>query len=199
MNFKSYTETPEIYKNILLGESVPHNSIDTKVFIDMDGVLCDLRKDVAQFIGGDPNGIYSPGDHDKFFEHYKDKIEDVFASLSPFESGNYLVQLITDVAGKFFICTAPLKSNEEDSIKGKALWMELNLIIPPEAIIYDREKFHYAQDFGKPNILIDDYELNIHQWEEAGGIGILYSANDQDLGVVVEGLEKALERLKKFS
>lgn len=35
----------------------------------------------------------------------------------------------------------------------------------------DKQKFAVTKD-GKPNLLIDDYEKNIKEWESAGGIGV---------------------------
>lgn len=35
----------------------------------------------------------------------------------------------------------------------------------------DKQKFAVTKD-GKPNLLIDDYEKNIKEWEAAGGIGV---------------------------
>ena len=50
---------------------------------------------------------------------------------------------------------------------------------PPQAIIFDHEKYKFArQADGTPNILIDDWDTNIRLWEAQGGIGILYKDRD---------------------
>jgi len=45
---------------------------------------------------------------------------------------------------------------------------------------------------GKPNILIDDKIDNIKRWEQAGGIGIRFQADQDD---VVEYLFKEIENV----
>ena len=50
-------------------------------------------------------------------------------------------------------------------------------------MIFTGQKEHFAVDSldGTPNILIDDKPSNIKRWIEAGGIGIRYQANEDDL------------------
>ena len=50
----------------------------------------------------------------------------------------------------------------------------------------------YAKDkgTGTPNILIDDRPVNIQKWQAAGGYGILYQANRDQLNKVQKGLEE---------
>ena len=42
------------------------------------------------------------------------------------------------------------------------------------------EKYKYAFSNNTPNILIDDYIVNIQKWEENKGIGIRYSEKTGD-------------------
>ena len=44
---------------------------------------------------------------------------------------------------------------------------------PPQQVIISSKKEKYATDnLGIPNILIDDFGININKWEKKGGIGI---------------------------
>ena len=61
--------------------------------------------------------------------------------------------------------------------------------------IFDAGKEKYATSNGKPNILIDDSVSNIRKWEAAGGIGIRYQADKDDLSVVVNGLKSAVQQI----
>ena len=63
-------------------------------------------------------------------------------------------------------------------------WCKKYLPKIPVNITYRREKKNYA----KGNILIDDYQSNVDAWEEAGGIGILFT-----------GKEDVLEKLRKLN
>ena len=71
---------------------------------------------------------------------------------------------------------AAVMSSEE----GKSQWVEKFLKpLPSEIIITPaRDKKEYAVSDGAPNILIDDREQNISQWQELGGIGILHVTGD---------------------
>ena len=46
---------------------------------------------------------------------------------------------------------------------------------PPTKVYITHKKEQFAQNKdGSPNILIDDYGININAWEDAGGIGFKY-------------------------
>jgi hypothetical protein len=54
--------------------------------------------------------------------------------------------------------------------------------VPADGWIFDHEKFKYAvQPDGIPNILIDDWNQNIQPWNQKGGIGIKYQADEDTL------------------
>ena len=52
-------------------------------------------------------------------------------------------------------------------------------------------KQHFAVDGrdGRPNILIDDRTKIIQQWQQAGGYGIKFQADEDSLNVVKQGLD----------
>ena len=62
----------------------------------------------------------------------------------------------------------------------------------------NKHKYAWSPLTGQPNILIDDKPENIMRWTQAGGIGIRYQANEDDLKeyLFVE-MEKALEQSRK--
>ena len=47
----------------------------------------------------------------------------------------------------------------------------------------------YALINGVQNILIDDRANNIHKWKEAGGYGIKYQANENDVSEISRALK----------
>ena len=65
-----------------------------------------------------------------------------------------------------------------------------NIEQPAEIVVTGRKET-YATDkgTGTPNILIDDRPVNIQKWQAAGGYGILYQANRDQLTKVKKGLE----------
>jgi hypothetical protein len=184
-----YLEAPlYLSEDIILEATLEPNSINTTIYVDMDGVLADLRKAVCQYVGKDH---VEDEDYDKYFLDHKDNIKDCFRNLTKFDSTDYLIKLVSDVAGSYKICSSPLRSDRENSSIGKSEWLESNLEIKPLEKIFTGRKESYATTNGKPNILIDDKEKNIRRWEDKGGIGILYSAEHDSLDTIVQGLERA--------
>jgi hypothetical protein len=81
----------------------------------------------------------------------------------------------------------------------KRAWIKENLNSQPKRIVITPNKAQDApavQADGTPNILIDDRNTNITQWEQAGGLGIKYQADEDGLDTVVEGLKRAFEVIR---
>jgi 5'(3')-deoxyribonucleotidase len=143
------------------------------VYVDMDNTLADFFGVVAR-----------EHDVDYWREiHRQDlgidqiaKKPGFFESLPPMPNAGRLTAGVLKLAHKYSILSSPLLSNVEDSSEEKSKWLRKYLKNhPPQAIIFDHEKFKFArQANGTPNILIDDYETNIRLWEANGGIGIHY-------------------------
>jgi hypothetical protein len=59
-----------------------------------------------------------------------------------------------------------------------------------------KENYATSSLDGKPNILIDDKPSNIKAWNDKGGIGIRYQANEDDLEeYLFVRLEEALKEI----
>ena len=67
------------------------------------------------------------------------------------------------------------KRAPEDKIR----WMKKNFRLPRSRmrVVKRADKKQFAKDGRdkRPNVLIDDHEGNIREWEAAGGIGILHT------------------------
>jgi len=146
------------------------------VYVDMDGVLADFFKlFYATPYNGDISTITS----------------DIFATLPKCRNADALIDLIVKKYGSYRICSSPLTGDYEGSRTNKIKWIHENLDTQPERIEITHNKPQFArQADGTPNILIDDLRRNVNAWEAAGGIGIKYQANENDLNVVVHGLSR---------
>ena len=62
-----------------------------------------------------------------------------------------------------------------------------------ENCIFTSNKHKYAVNklTGKPNILVDDKIDNIKKWEAAGGIGILFQTDQDNINDLFNMLENA--------
>ena len=71
---------------------------------------------------------------------------------------------------------------------GKMKWLKKNASFKRANIhlVLRSQKKSYATTDEKPNVLIDDYDKNIREWEAAGGIGIHHT----DVGKTISELKR---------
>ena len=163
------------------------------VYLDMDGVLADFFGGIEKMYGVEN---WKPLTNDKTKDLKKEVIDritgtDFFATLPKFPTADTLIDMVKKfTGGTFSINTSPLKGDHENSGKYKKVWISNNIEQPAEIVVTGRKET-YATDkgTGTPNILIDDRPVNIQKWQAAGGYGILYQANRDQLTKVKKGLE----------
>lgn len=149
------------------------------IYVDMDGVIAD-------FFGG----------LEKKFrvQHWKMVSEDkilalkgtnFFGTLPEYETSGDLISFVRNLTnGDWGINTSPLRGDRDNSAYWKRRWLEERMWMPPvNRFIVTGRKENYATNplDGSPNILIDDKPSNIKAWNDKGGIGIRYQANEDDL------------------
>jgi len=159
------------------------------VYLDMDGVIADFFGKLEDDFGAD---------------HWKDikNIErclneirntDFFYEIPAFAESADIVQLVKDLSdGDWGICSSPLRDDHFNSAFWKRKWLTIHGFLPDdlEKLIFtsNKDKYAISRLSGKSNILIDDKPSNIIAWENAGGIGIRFQCNKDD----VEYLEAQL-------
>ena len=149
------------------------------VYLDMDGVLADFFKGLEQF--------YNVR-HWKQIQDKEKSIQalagtDFFNTLDVFETSQELVDFAKST-GDWGICSSPLRGDRDNSAYWKRVWLTEKQFLPEvNKLIFTGQKENFAVDKidGTPNILVDDKPSNIKRWNEAGGIGIRYQANEDDL------------------
>ena len=97
---------------------------------------------------------------------------------------NHVKQIAEDNNMQWGICSTPLEGDYNNSAYWKRVWLYEHGWMPSvdQCIFTDRKPdFAWSPITGKPNILIDDKPENIMKWNQAGGIGIRYQANEDDL------------------
>jgi 5'(3')-deoxyribonucleotidase len=149
------------------------------VYLDMDGVLADFFKGLEQF--------YNVR-HWKQIQDKEKSIQalagtDFFNTLDVFETSQELVDFAKST-GDWGICSSPLRGDRDNSAYWKRVWLTEKQFLPEVSkLIFTGQKENFAVDKidGTPNILVDDKPSNIKRWNEAGGIGIRYQANEDDL------------------
>ena len=159
------------------------------VYLDMDGVIADFF--------GKLEDNYNV-DHWKSIKNITKTLADIactdfFYQIEPFPETGQIIALVESLSdGDWGICSSPLRGEEYNSAYWKRKWLEDLGCMPTdlEKLIFTHEKHLWAIDriTGKPNVLIDDKPSNVNEWINAGGIGILFQCNKDD----VEWLEDVL-------
>ena len=167
-------EDPNYYdhlKFIELEEALGEIAQSTEIYVDMDGVLADFFGEWKKLIGQDWRNI---DDIDSALQKIRDT-ENFWLDLPLTNNARPLLELIRKVKGSYSILSSPLP-NDPNSEPHKREWIKNNLrFFMPSQVIITHDKAKYAkQSDGTPNILIDDYGVNIGKWEAAGGIGFKY-------------------------
>ena len=166
---------------------------DVTVYVDMDGVLADLFNHVGAIHDVEHYNKMSKEQWEEFFKN--SNAYELFKSLPAFPTANKLLDIVKNFAGGYKILSSPLNFDKEGSIKGKKEWLAKHINVPADAWVFEHEKQKYATSNGLPNILIDDYGVNIRNWQAAGGIAIKYQADEDSLKKVFDGLRDAKEIL----
>ena len=163
------------------------------VYVDMDGVLADFFGGVEKLYGVEHwKELTSNKDEGVLKQEVINRITgtDFFATLPEFPTADQLIAMVKKfTGGTFSILTSPLRGDHENSTKYKKIWITQHIANPEQVIVTGRKEA-YAKDkaSGTPNILIDDRPTNIERWQNAGGYGILYQANRDQLTKVQQAL-----------
>lgn len=154
-----------------------------QIFCDMDGVLCDFVE------GGNDLGFGSNEfDEDYFWDAVANTRGKFWEELEWTNDGYLLWDYLLNFDPK--IITTPASTDIYCRI-GKIKWVEkelgdVDVLFSHEMEDGSHSKGYYADE---NSILIDDMVYNIEDWEENGGVGILYkSAGDTILQLKKLGL-----------
>lgn len=143
-----------------------------KIYVDMDSVITDFDKQLADLLGRKLDRNWDFGSDPKIWKKITEAGVSFWADMPYMPDGEKLWNALKRY--KPIILSAPTR--DYSSVQGKKKWMSKN--IPNAPYIIERHKDKYAE----PNaVLIDDRIKNIRKWEDAGGIGILHKKVDSTL------------------
>tara|TARA_B100000085_G_scaffold188119_1_gene172053 strand:- start:73 stop:594 length:522 start_codon:yes stop_codon:yes gene_type:complete len=145
-----------------------------RIYLDMDGVLCDFIKGVKDTTGVDfTSPDLNKGEKGKIKAEIEAK-RDFWHNLNWMPGGSQLYRHVKSSQPHILSAYAQWDKNCRD---GKKSWIKRHLMIPKSRInlVLRQDKKKFAVIDGVQNILIDDYIKNIREWEAAGGIGIWHT------------------------
>ena len=161
------------------------------LYLDMDGVIANWYDAFAKHNGVD-HWTKVPNKDKAVFEL---KSTDFFNTIDLYPSTKKLVSAVKQIAGDDYgICSSPSTEDQHNSSYWKRVWLERHGFMPiiPN-LIFTRNKEKYAVDRidGSPNILVDDKINNVSQWSAAGGIGIHYFADKDNVDNLITALKRS--------
>jgi 5'(3')-deoxyribonucleotidase len=184
--------------------------MQTKCYLDMDGVLANLFDFISiKILGKEYKAIETPEEKLKLKKIWTDKdlfIEklgkpaDLFINLSPYSTNDVLINKVIEKFNGFYICSSPAKMFPDECILGKLRWIGQH-IIPKystyfKGAVFPRQKSEYAMNEDRSkNILIDDYQPYIDSWEAAGGIPIKLQSSLHDSQSILKLLEEEFKNI----
>jgi len=164
-------------RELAMGLEEQEKVMDYKIYCDMDGVLADFESGYEKLTGVDLKGEFQKGDN--FWDPISKAGVGFWAGLKWMPDGQELWDYLKPY--KPDLLSAP--SREDSSRIGKHVWVKHKIPGTKLILRYAKQK----QELATPeSILIDDRQVNIDQWEAAGGIGILHTSADNTISKLKE-------------
>lgn len=167
------------------------------LYYDMDGVMADFFGAWARSHGVAHYKQIDKDDIKGSLDRIGAKAEDFFADL-PVLPGLAELLRAAQPFGGYTILSSPLERNEAPSMEGKKKWIAQHLqAYPPRNVIFERNKAKYATKNGVPNILVDDYGVNVNAWIDAGGKA--FKHRSRDVAATLAWLKEQQDELQRNS
>lgn len=142
------------------------------IYCDMDGVLADFKKAAVKTTGMSINQWMNiPSSKEKWSKIKQNK--NFWYDMPWMQGGKQLWSYISKF-DPHILSAYVEESYDPNCIPGKTAWLRKNTgLINKQKInlVRRKEKKLFAKR-GNPAILIDDYEKNIREFTQAGGVGI---------------------------
>jgi len=165
------------------------------LYVDLDGVLADFRGAASKFWGMDIGTVWvhiSPNQWKKLKHEWP-----TFWADLPYE--DHALELWRVLAPHHPSILTALPASWPEGQVGKYIWVKRKL---PKWGYHPSQKFHAVrredkqkfakQPDGTPNILVDDLERNVVEWNGAGGRAIHYVPGSS-ISMVKHTLEKLMK------
>jgi len=151
-----------------------------RIYCDMDGVLCDF-KEAAEKVTGQNIDRWMFSTKQEKWQPIKDTPR--FWHTLPWQPGGKQLWNFIEKYKPHILSAYVEESFDPNCIPGKSYWARTNLGIGNNRInlVKRVQKQNFATLVGKPTILIDDYEKNIKQFNERGGIGIHHTSTPRTI------------------
>lgn len=164
-----------------------------KIYFDMDGVLADFDRGMEELcmMEKQKQGETEAKSDDELWnairsvDNFYDRLQPVFGAVDMFTA---IYSLYGDRCEILSAVPKPYRNvptARGDKIKWVKRLLSDQVVVN---LVYRAEKKKFAKSKGC--VLIDDYQINIDEWNEAGGTGILFESAEVAADRILE-LEKS--------
>jgi hypothetical protein len=159
-----------------------------KIYLDLDGVICNFEKKFVQYYGPLATAKRDAKEWNKDWEDFIIHKKG-FEQLEWFPGGQDLLKYLVSTKMPIEILSSSGGEKFHGEVTAQKIhWLRKHGIQYKANIVPGRKKkAAYANDAA---ILIDDTEDNIHEFNQAGGVGILH----KDSGKTIKTLKELLEK-----
>jgi 5'-nucleotidase len=142
-----------------------------KIYLDMDGVIADFDRHYRELYKMSPKEADDKKAFYKLFDHFI--ATEQFAKLPMMQNAKLLLEFLNGTGVPVEILSSTASEKRHDAIAPqKTEWLLKHGIHYPINFVPGKR---LKRTFAKPeHLLIDDTSVNIDQWRENGGIGILH-------------------------
>jgi hypothetical protein len=153
-----------------------------KIYVDMDGVLCNFVKKYRELFNQDPESLRNKKDYNKNFDNFINGQH--FASLEMMPDAFFMVDYLRSRSLPIEILSSTGRpENHEEVSRQKIVWLQTHGITFKPNFVPGKE---LKKKFATPNsIIIDDTLSVIDDWKQAGGIAI-HHKNARDTVVMLK-------------
>ena len=156
-----------------------------KIYVDLDGVLCDFNNRFKKFVGIKPKKFEKEHGIKKFWEEIQKENVEYWSKMSWMSDGKKLWQFIINNFDDVEILTgSPWGKVGQFAQQGKNEWCKRELGDIKVNHKSSKQKYKFADEY---HILIDDTKRNTDMWRDANGIEILHKSS-----------KDTIKKLKKF-
>lgn len=160
-----------------------------KIYLDMDGVLADFDRGVIELLGITPHPQgESTKEEDDYLYFKMQEVPHFYELLEPMDGAVEMFRTLYEKYGdRVEILTGIPKPKRgiiyagEDKLKWVKKYLSDDLVVN---IVLRKDKILFSN--GPGDILIDDFSVNINEWEEAGGTGIIHTSPRETMNIIRE-------------
>lgn len=156
--------------------------VPDRIYFDMDGVLADFDRGVAELAGFDKRHGQGecPEEDDLMWDavrkvdRFYDRLEPIAGSIGLFCDLHALYGDRCEILTGIPTPRRGMPTSGEDKISWVRRFLPAGVTVN---VVYRREKRNFCKGAG--SVLIDDFSRNVSEWEDQGGTGILFVGADE--------------------